>query len=296
MMEQITVCPICQGSDLTAYLSCKDYTVSNETFHLQKCASCGFVLTSPRPTVIELPKYYQSDAYISHSDKSSNLVDQVYKISRTFTLKWKYNLITKHSQTKPSSILDYGCGTGAFLHECQKHGMQIAGVEPSETARLQAREKTGTPIAQDLTSISREFDVITLWHVLEHVINLDQTLSLLKNHLHKNGIMFIAVPNLQSADAKVYKECWAGYDVPRHLWHFSKKSMEKLLRNHGFNLIRVLPMKLDAYYVSLLSEKYRNNGKGSISGMMNATLQGWKSNQQGKTTQEYSSLIYIVRK
>jgi 2-polyprenyl-3-methyl-5-hydroxy-6-metoxy-1,4-benzoquinol methylase len=295
-MEQITVCPICQGADLTPYLSCKDHTVSKETFHLRKCGSCGFVLTSPRPTASDLPKYYQSDAYISHSNKPSNLVDQIYKIARKYTLKWKYNLIAKHSSIKPSSILDYGCGTGAFLQECQKHGMKTAGVEPSDTARLKAREETGTPIAPDLNLISQEFDVITLWHVLEHVNNLNQTLSQLKTHLDKNGTMFIAVPNLQSADAKVYQEFWAGYDVPRHLWHFSRTTMEKLLRNHGFQLISVLPMPLDAYYVSLLSEKYRNNDNGSVPGMITATLQGWKSNQQGKTTHEYSSLIYIVRK
>ena len=295
-MEQVTICPICKGSDLTTYLSCKDYTVSNETFDLRKCASCGLVLTTPRPTDSELNKYYQSDAYISHSNKSSNLVDQVYKIARTFTLKWKYNLITKHSPVRPSSILDYGCGTGAFLQECQKHGMKIAGVEPSDIARRKAQEETGATIAPDLNSVSAEFDVITLWHVLEHVANLNQTLTALKKQLHKNGTMFIAVPNLLSTDAKIYKEFWAGYDVPRHLWHFSKASMKKLLTNHGLKLIGILPMQLDAYYVSLLSEKYRNKGKGSFSGMVKATLHGWESNQQGKTTQEYSSLIYIVRK
>lgn len=296
MMEQAAVCPICQGSQFINFLICKDHTVSNETFQLRKCTSCGFVLTSPRPADAELPGYYQSDAYISHSNKSTNLVDQVYKLARRFTLKWKHDLIVRNSTTTPSSVLDYGCGTGAFLRECQNKGMEIAGVEPSETAREIARKETGRPIAHDLSAINQEFDVITLWHVLEHVTNLNQTLAQLKTHLHTNGTMFIAVPNLQSADAKTYKEFWGRYDVPRHLWHFSKSSMEQLLRNHGLNLIRIVPMKLDAYYVSLLSEKYRNNGKTSISGMVRATLRGWKSNQQGKTTNEYSSLIYIVRK
>lgn len=295
-MEHVITCPICQGSDLTAYLSCKDHTVSHETFTLRKCASCGLVLTTPRPTDSQLPKYYQSTAYISHSNKSSNLVDQVYKFTRTFTLKWKRNLITRHSLITPSSIMDYGCGTGAFLKECQAHGMQIAGVEPSHTARQQAQKETGKPIAQDLHSIHQEFDVITLWHVLEHVTNLNQTLTLLKASLHRNGTMFIAVPNLLSADAQSYKEFWAGYDVPRHLWHFSKDSMEKLLVNHGLKLIETLPMNLDAYYVSLLSEKYRNKDKGSLSGMVKAMLHGWQSNKKAKKTHEYSSLIYIVRK
>lgn len=295
-MQYLSMCPVCQQkANFSAFLSCKDYTVSNETFHLEKCPSCGFVATNPRPADNDLPRYYQSAAYISHSDISTNLIDKVYKVSRSFTLKWKYNLVQRHTVAKPSSLLDFGCGTGAFLQECQKHTMEVAGVEPAEGARAQATQNAKIKIHADVHGINASFDTITLWHVLEHVSDLNGTIEKLKNSLTENGTMFIAVPNLNSKDAKVYGEHWAAYDVPRHLWHFSRNTMKKLLASHQLKLHYVVPMRLDAFYVSLLSEKYKRGEKG-VSNMTRAIIQGLRSNQEAIRTQEYSSLIYIVRK
>ncbi len=296
-MQHVTECPVCQESNFSYFLSCKDHTVSHETFQLLKCTGCSFVITTPRPDEKELDKYYLSDAYISHSNKSLSLIDKVYKVSRMFTLKWKYNLIRKYSvlSETPASILDFGCGTGAFLQECEKHKMRATGVEPSAIARTQAIQNTSAQIVPDIQDVQDKFDVITLWHVLEHVGKLNDTVHKLKNQLKESGTMFIAVPNLQSLDARKYQAYWAGYDVPRHLWHFSKKTMELLLRRHDLKLTTVMPMRLDAYYVSLLSEKYKN-GKNSVSHIGNAIIGGWKSNNAAKTNQEYSSLIYIARK
>ena len=252
-------------------------------------------MTNPRPKNEELPRYYQSKSYISHSNKANNIVDRVYKISRSFTLKWKYSLIQNHSLKPPSSVLDFGCGTGDFLQFCNSKHLHIEGVEPSSVARSEATRKTGKSIHPDATSLTEQFDVITLWHVLEHIPELNQTLEQLKNRLAKNGTMFIAVPNLNSADAKTYGEHWAAYDVPRHLWHFSRSTMERILKHHDLKLIKVLPMWLDAYYVSLLSEKYAN-GRNSINSMAKALLSGWQSNQTAKRNHESSSLIYVARK
>ena len=294
-MLYLSTCPVCQGGHFEAFLSCEDYTVSHETFHLQQCRHCGFVLTNPRPDLQDLSKYYNSDAYISHSDKSSNLIDHAYKICRNFTMRWKHGLIRKHSLRPPASVLDYGCGTGAFLRECQKHKMRIAGVEPSRLARQQAEKNTYTTIFPDLPGIVAEFDVISLWHVLEHVPELNETIHGLKTRLRQNGTMFIAVPNLLSQDARRYRQFWAGYDVPRHLWHFSAQTMEKLITSQRLNLITTIPMRLDSYYVSLLSEKYKNRKSGLLN-MARAVLQGYRSNRAARKTNEYSSLIYIVRK
>ena len=295
-MHYLSACPVCQQeANFSAFLSCKDYTVSNHTFHLEQCQSCGFVATNPRPADHDLPRYYQSPAYISHSDISTNLIDKVYKVSRNFTLKWKYDLVHRHSTTKPSSILDFGCGTGSFLQECQRHKMSVSGVEPSEAARTQAIRNTNIKIHADIHELNGPFDTITLWHVLEHVSDLNGTIEKLKENLSENGTMFIAVPNLNSDDAKTYGEHWAAYDVPRHLWHFSRNTMKKLLTSHQLKLHHVLPMRLDAFYVSLLSEKYKRGEKG-LSNMTRAIMQGIRSNQKATRTQEYSSLIYIVRK
>lgn len=294
-MEYLTACPICTEQKFSKYASCKDYTVSGETFTLEQCNTCSFVLTNPRPEEADLGKYYQSEAYISHSDSSKNITDRAYKIARSFTLKWKYKLVTHNSVTKPSSILDYGCGTGSFLQTCKEQGLNIAGVEPAENARRLAKQLTGIDISPDIQKVRGTFDAITLWHVLEHVVHLDDTVKLLRNRLNQNGSIFIAVPNLRSWDAKYYHEHWAAFDVPRHLWHFSRDSMETLLTKHGLKIETVLPMPLDAYYVSLLSERYKSGNQG-ISSIAKAVIYGWKSNQHAKKIGEYSSLIYIARK
>jgi 2-polyprenyl-3-methyl-5-hydroxy-6-metoxy-1,4-benzoquinol methylase len=256
---------------------------------------CGFVFTNPQPDEKELAKYYQSTAYISHSNKSHGLIDWAYKTSRMFTLNWKYNLIHKHSLLSPTSILDFGCGTGSFILECMKRGMKIAGVEPSDIARKQAQKTTKGLIEEDIQKITGKFDSITLWHVLEHVAELKTTIESVTHHLTENGTMFIAVPNLKSLDAATYREHWAAYDVPRHLWHFSRTSMETLLTNCRLTLIKTVPMKLDAYYVSLLSEKYKEPNRAVVR-ILPALLQAWKSNRAARATLEYSSLIYIARK
>lgn len=294
-MEYLAACPICTEQSLSPYASCRDYTVSHETFKLQQCDRCGFVFTNPRPQEAELTRYYQSEEYISHSDSSKRLIDRAYKIARSFTLKWKLALITRHSLTKPTSILDYGCGTGSFLHACKEQGMHIAGVEPAENARAIATEQAGTSIAPNIQTVRGTFDVITLWHVLEHIVHLEETLKHLKNRLNQNGTIFIAVPNLRSWDAKYYHEHWAAFDVPRHLWHFSRETMDTILTKHGLRIENVLPMPLDAYYVSMLSENYKS-GKQGIASIAKAMWRGRQSNRKAKTTGEYSSLIYIVRK
>lgn len=294
-MEELAACPICNGNKFLSYLSCKDHTVSKRVFTLQQCVGCGLVVTNPRPQKSELGKYYESEAYISHKNKAKGAINQVYRFARTFTLRWKCDLIVEHSINKPTSLLDYGCGTGSFLKECQSKGIAIGGVEPSDIARAEAISLTETQISPDLTGISGKYDVITLWHVLEHVHELNETLESLTSRLNKDGTIFIAVPNLESADARKYREYWAAYDVPRHLWHFSKSSMTKLLDLHKLRVADILPMRLDAYYVSLLSEKYSMKD-GGMTSLIRALAQGWKSNRKAKITQDYSSLIYIVRK
>lgn len=294
-MHHVPACPACEHTSYSPFLSCKDYTVSDETFNLVKCTRCGFLMTNPRPEEDQLPKYYQSEGYISHTNKSLNLIDSVYRVARRFTLQWKYNIVQKHSVQKPSSLLDFGCGTGDFLLECKNRGMTISGVEPSLRARDDAGRKTGKEVTVSLNQVVGKFDVITLWHVLEHIPDPEGTLLELKHRLQEEGTLFVAVPNYRSKDARSYGAHWAGFDVPRHLWHFSKDTLDKLLSRVNLNIVQITPMPLDAYYVSLLSEKYKT-GNYNVSTVTKGLLQGWKSNRAAKSTQEYSSLIYIIRK
>ena len=297
-MTQVQQCPICEGNILSPFLNCKDYTVSHETFTIQECSHCKFLLTSPVPGPSELPEYYKSDTYISHSPKATTWIDRIYLTARGFTLKWKLQLIQNYlTHSDSNNLLDYGCGTGEFLKSCKSAGFQVQGIEPSEKGRNQSMLATSQSIYGTISELPADnFQVITLWHVLEHITDLNQTLSQLNKKLTHTGTIFIAVPNHNSWDATHYQNHWGAYDVPRHLWHFSQADMQSLLAKHSLKIIDKIPMKLDAFYVSLLSEKYRNNGKLNFSGLFSAFYNGIKSNLLARKNLEYSSLIYVVRK
>lgn len=294
-MHLILECPACSGLEFQRTLVVKDFTVSHETFFLDKCTHCELQVTNPQPAQENIPSYYQSDNYISHNKKSKSVFDRLYKLTRMFTIRWKHDLLTKYIPEKKSSVLDLGCGTGHFLKYLKKKGVPVQGVEPSATARLIAAENTGSAIHASLDTVTSTFDAITAWHVLEHVPSPNETLKKLHRLLNQNGTVFIAVPNPGSYDAKKYQEYWAGYDVPRHLWHFSKKSMTLLLEKNEFDLLAVIPMKLDAYYVCLLSEKYIRE-KITLAGTLKSIVRGFISNVNGNRTTNHSSLIYIARK
>jgi len=294
-LETVTSCPVCSATDFEHYLTSKDFTTTQESFQLVKCKTCDFVLTNPRPDDKFIGRYYQSEKYISHAGGGKGIIDRVYLMARKLTLRWKHELIFASKPT--GSILDYGCGTGEFLHYMQERKWTVSGLEPTEVARQKASELLRQPISKSASEIGEQkFNVITLWHVLEHIHDLNETIRELKNLLTEDGTIFIAVPNHESFDAKKYRAHWAGYDVPRHLSHFSKKTMKQLLSNHGLTLIDIQPMKLDSYYVSVLSESYKSPEQNSLLSILKALLNGAQSNLNGRSTTNYSSLIYIVTK
>lgn len=299
-MIEIDRCPICNGRAFTHFITCQDHSISRETFSIIRCLACDFLITSPRPSNDQLGKYYTSPAYTSHINTAKNVIDQIYLTARQFTLKWKLSLVEKNTPNANQKILfDFGSGTGEFLKIAKSTGWITTGMEPSSFARQQADPAIAQDIKTSLKEVineNKKFNAITLWHVLEHVEDLNGTLATLKDLLAQNGIIFIAVPNHPSWDGAHYKQHWAGYDVPRHLWHFNTKSLERLMNKHALTVIRVIPMRLDAFYVSLLSEKYRNSDSISIVGMIKALVNGLRSNHHAGRSMEYSSLIYIVKK
>ncbi|MGB3466565.1 MAG: class I SAM-dependent methyltransferase [Cyclobacteriaceae bacterium] len=293
MYERLEECPVCKHPAYKNIMICKDHLVSEESFALVECDKCKLVYTNPRPTPENLSKYYQSADYISHTSKGNNLTNIAYKIARHFTKKQKYNLVSKSQST--GSILDYGCGTGDLLKFFQEKGWSVRGVEPNEQAANIARSENKLKVIKDLSKIGKEekFDVIMLWHVMEHIADLRKTARKLVRLLKDNGTLIIAVPNHDSFDAEYYKEDWAAYDVPRHLYHFNQLNIKQLFKVMKVKQVDLLPMKLDAYYVALLSEK--NQGKPN--NYLKAIQIGRRSNQYAtKNNNNFSSLIYVVKK
>lgn len=292
-METLTDCPICAASDFEKKLVCKDYTVSQESFQLVGCKNCGLVFTNPRPEEKELGRYYESDDYISHSNTSKGIVNSLYQWVRKRTLAQKLKLV--NSLSSKGKLLDVGCGTGEFLNTCKNDGWQTIGIEPSSVARQYGIDnyKLDVRDESELTKLEPgSFDIITLWHVLEHVPHLQQRAAELKSLIRPGGVLIIAVPNRLSHDAEYYQQYWAAYDVPRHLYHFSAEDIRFLFAGHGFQMLKVLPMRYDAYYVSMLSEKYRT-GKTR---MIAAFCRGWMSNMKASGKPRYSSQIYILKR
>ncbi len=275
-----------------SYITVRDHSVTNESFELFQNEIFGYLETRPKPNVSDLPNYYKSDDYISHTNTKRNLFEKVYHFVRSIALKRKLKLINAFD-TEGKQILDFGCGTGDFLKVCKNDGWQITGVEPNEKARSIAKENTNATIysTDDLNLLqNNSFDVITLWHVLEHLPDLENHINLIKRLLKPNGKLVLALPNYKSYDAAFYKKYWAAYDVPRHLWHFSKESIPKLFSGFGFKLESTLPLKFDSFYVSLLSEKYKTGFMNPI----RAFVIGLTSNIKARRTKEYSSIIYIL--
>ncbi|WP_018476362.1 class I SAM-dependent methyltransferase [Pontibacter roseus] len=291
--ERLEQCPICGKEEFKNFLVVTDNAVSKESFVIVECENCTFKFTNPRPDQGSIGQYYESEDYISHSNTKTGIINRAYHVVRSITTKQKVELINRHSPAK-GAVLDYGCGTGVFLSACKKDGWEVRGIEPNGRAREEAAKETGESIAQNLEEIAGEkFEVITLWHVLEHIHTINETLEELIKLLQEEGTLIIAVPNADSHDAQQYKADWAAYDVPRHLYHFTQPTMKRLLKRHKMKLQEVLPMKFDAYYVSMLSEKHKE-GKTK---MLSSVVNGYKSNSYAeKNGNDYSSLIFVAKR
>jgi len=290
-----THCPVCNSSQINPLLTVKDHSVSKEDFVIWQCADCSLRFTQDVPDEYSIGPYYQSQDYISHSNTDKGLVSKLYQKVRKFTLEQKAKLIIHYTKEK-GRILDIGAGIGAFLSVMKEKAWEIKGIEPDFTARENAKKLFGLELDEPslLYSLNHNsYDAITLWHVMEHVHQLHDYIEQLKNLLTKEGKIFIAVPNYTSTDAAAYRNFWAAYDVPRHLYHFTPKAIEKLTQLHGLKLIAKKPMWFDSFYISLISSKYH---KGRTS-WLGAGFNGLRSNVNALMNNDRcSSLIYIIQK
>lgn len=292
-MKSIKDCPLCGKSDFSSVRKAPYYRGEKEVFNIDECKSCGFWFTNPQPEGESLAAYYESDDYVSHTDGTGSVLDLVYNKVRDYALNKKLALVESAVKDK-TKLLDYGAGTGAFLARAKEKNWSVTGIEPSPVARENALKK-----GVELLSVENRNQIadascsaISLWHVLEHLPDLKESMQYFNAKLAQEGVLFIAVPNHESHDAKHYKNEWAALDAPLHLWHFAKSDIKRLAEDNGFSLEKVINMPFDSYYVSLLSEKI----KGSSLGPIKAFYLGFVSNTKGRSAKNMSSLIYQLRK
>lgn len=289
-------CPCCGTKIITPKLSAIDYTVSGERFEIWECEKCSARFTQNIPGKFSIAKYYQSEDYISHTDTKKGFINSLYHIIRKRTLDQKKHLLQRYTGVQKGRLLDIGAGTGAFASHLKNAGWESVGLEPDEGTRQRASDLYGISLLETSKLFelpAGSFNAVTLWHVLEHVHELHEYLQQIRTVLHPAGKAFIAVPNYTSLDAQTYGQYWAGYDVPRHLYHFSPRSMKMLLEKNGMRLFKIQPMWYDSFYVSMLSEQYKKGSSGHITAFWNGLL----SNIKTITNKEKcSSLIYIIEK
>lgn len=287
-------CPVCDSTAIEQAIAVTDFSVSGQVFQVWSCRSCSFRFTQDVPSMEDIGRYYQFEDYISHTDTKKGLINQLYHQVRAFTLNHKQKMIRKLSAKNQGAILDIGCGTGAFLETMKDAGWNGLGLEPDASAREKAISRGLTVLpSHSLFEINQPVDVVTMWHVLEHVHDLHGYLNKIHALLASDGVFIVAVPNYTSQDQLAYQQYWAAYDVPRHLYHFSPDSMQVLMKKHGFQLVKTMPMWFDSFYVSMLSEKYRTGKVNFIS----AFLHGLRSNIAALTqSKKCSSVIYVLKK
>lgn len=289
-------CPVCYSDNITIKLKVSDHTVSREVFEIWYCSDCTLQFTQNIPGQRSIGRFYQSEQYISHTDTNQGIINRLYRFVRRFTLQKKKNIIRSNTSLSKGNLLDVGAGTGAFASYMEQSGWVTTGIEPDEDTRKRAADLHGIQLAESSTLFEmaeNRFDVITLWHVLEHIHALHEYLDQFKKILKPEGSLFIAVPNYTSYDAAVYGELWAAYDVPRHLYHFSPDAMQKLLLQHGFRIKKIMPMWFDSFYVSMLSEKYGSGRLNLLKGFWHGAISNIKTlfNKE-----KASSVIYIIVK
>ncbi len=289
-------CPLCGSAESVLLFECKDHLVTGEFFPLKKCKSCGFIFTDNYPDQNNAPAYYRSDEYISHTDANKGLVNKTYHLIRKWMLADKYKILKKESGLKTASVLDIGSGTGYFPSYLKHKGWSCSGIEISEEARSFARREKNVELLapEDIdTFLNGSMDIITMWHTLEHFYKPGDYLQNAHRILNDKGLLVIAIPNNLSYDAGHYKAFWAAWDVPRHLWHFNPATIEKLSDTYGFRLIKKYRLPYDAFYISILSERYRNSKTPLLKGSLTGLISWIRSVFNIEKT---SSLVYIFKK
>lgn len=292
----INSCPVCSSNDCTETHICKDYLATGELFTIYQCQNCGFSFTQDFPSEVEIGKYYDAPAYISHSDTHQGVINSLYHWARKIALKSKTKIASKYSSDNAETLLDIGTGTGYFLNAMRLKKWVVTGIEKSKPTRDYAHKKFGLNI-QDSEYLfnmpNKTKDVVTMWHVLEHIEKLNETMSNLYRILKDDGVLIIALPNKKSVDALAYKAAWAAYDVPRHLWHFSPDDFTYFAEKHNFKIEKTKAMYFDPFYIAMLSEKNKGTFAASLIGLIKGFLY---FTQSLFDTQKCSSIIYILKK
>ena len=285
-------CPSCGSEKSNLFLQAPDYRISQLDFEIHSCWNCGLHYTKAVPSADTIGSFYKADSYDSHRVDNKSLISRIYRMVRKINVAKKIKWIHRYN-SKRGLVVDYGCGLGHLVSELKNQGYNAQGFEIDADVRALSRETLNLEIhpLEDFHLLDEaSISVITMWHVLEHVYELNSDFQHIVDKLADDGAIFIAVPNFKSYDAKFYKKEWEAYDLPRHLYHFDNESIKRFCSRFGLRLESKIPMRFDSYYVSMRSEKNKKNGF-----LLRGVLIGWLSNLLS-FRYGYSSHAYVFKK
>ena len=270
--------------------SVRDELTSNDSFNLYWDKKRKIAWTDVSNTK-DLSKYYKSDQYISHNTMNKSFIQILYNVVRSIMFHYKYR--TLKSFVKPlDKLLDIGCGVGNFLSFMGKKNLNVTGVENNSIA-LEICKKKNLKVYDSIENLSDElFDIVSLWHVLEHLPRPNKIIEKIYDLLSSEGVLVIAVPNFSSHDREHYQNRWAALDVPRHLWHFTPDGLEEMLSSAGFELLKKNPLFFDVFYISFLSEKHKGNKLAFIL----AAIKGCYFSILSFFTKKHSTISFVFKK
>ena len=279
-----------QNESHKSKFTAKDHLVSGEYFDIIWNESRTIAKTNIE-NIKNVSSYYNSSNYDSFKNKAKGGLDIIYFLIQKIMFRYKLFLIRIY--LKGNRVLDYGAGSGKFAAFLSKKNFNTSVVEPYNK-EIKNHSLLNINIYEKIADIPKSdcYDGITLWHVLEHLPNPEDVLSKIHNILEKKGVLMIALPNINSLDARYYKSYWAALDVPRHIWHYTIKGITSLVESKGFKLEKKYPLFFDAFYISYISETYKNSRFAMIRGFFFALL----SNFSALFNKEFSSMIFIFKK
>jgi ubiquinone/menaquinone biosynthesis C-methylase UbiE len=225
-------CILCKTSE-------RELLIDKDGWTVYRCPTCGLGFLDPRPSESEIEGLYRSDYFSEQYDGGIDPDSPQYK-KRLSGEQHRTKFIK--SVKRSGHLLDIGCGYGYFLDASRRKGYTVHGLDVSEWAARYALEKLGISMTigkiVDVDLPPESFDIITMWHSLEHTPDPHMALKRAKSWLKRDGILAIDVPNYNGTDARYKWEDWVGWQLPYHYWHCTFNSLKQLLYQHGFRILK----------------------------------------------------------
>ncbi len=286
-------CPVCLNPVTAPALVGTDFLFesTSKTFTLYSCEACRCLFLHPMPDSREIERFYPAD-YWWNARRSGGL-KKLESVYRKLALRDHVAFITKAAGNRSVDVLDVGCGSGTLLGLLKHRGFRVTGLDFSAEAAAIAKAENGVDVAvgslEEAHFPAESFDVVTLFHVMEHVTNPRLVLAEVSRVLKPNGVAILQVPNIESWQFKIFGARWYGLDIPRHVIDYSRNSMLKLLADSGFVVNRIRHFNLRDNSPALVSSLFP-----SLDPVSRSVRHRKRNNDESRPVEWFRHLTYLL--